>query len=199
MITVYPRMQWHLMLFLQGAQGFSPDLLTQRGYCGTVAHFYWSRNTLLPVQSKPSSDPTSHEYHSASSLIFRSWYRCAHVRQNWGGKRGECLRERESQLQCVIICVWGWNRERGVGGCCYLSCRVAHCIWSLSCQIQLELPAALSCLLSEWMKEWMGCQEEMLAEDWLMRAGTPVWMVTPRVRTTTSREDLGRLAFPRQL
>lgn len=124
--------------------------------CVTVDHFYWSGNALLPVLSNPSSEPTSHEYHSGSCLIFRSRCWCGHVRQDWGGKRGGVSpRKRVTTPVCDHMCVWGWKRERGGEGC-YLSCRAAHRIRSLSCQTQLELSVALGWARSEWLNGMPG-------------------------------------------
>lgn len=128
----------------------SQELLTQRSFLYNCLSF--NEPALLASDTPPSSSVPSFAPASLMSIaalspsLFMSWYQRSHVCWGW---RGECLSERESQLQrgsvcmqcvCVGLCeIDGAGEERRHtgwcwSGCCYLyNCfRTVH-IWTFIC------------------------------------------------------------------
>lgn len=193
----------------------SQELLTQRSLlynCASVLMNRRSRShTLLPLcQSPPLLPPPSCIWQCSPSL-FMSSYQRSHVRRHWGGKRGECLSERESQLQRASVCMCVWVCE--IGGSRRGERRHTHTPADAATCTTAEATATLftsepssvrlswsSLLPLSWACLWALCVngnawKEMPAKEWLMRTSAPVWRVTPCVRTTTARGELDAWLF----
>ena len=137
----------------------------------------------------------------------------SHVRRQRGGKRGECLSERESQLRrasvCKCVCVWvceiggsgrGERRHTHTPADA-ATCTTAEATATLFTSEPSSVRLSWSSLLPlSWACLWALCVngnawKEMPAKEWLMRTSAPVWRVTPCVRTTTTRGELDARLF----
>lgn len=164
MIPVQPGIK----LCLLGALRASQQICSHKeAYCVIVAHFYSGSDSLLPFASDSSSAPTSHEYYSDHPPfdIHKLVSMCSCAPRLRREKGGVSPRRRATTPVCVwpYVCVrlkTGGERSRRL----LLLVLPRRSLASEAPPVSLSWSFLWLCagLVSEWLNEWMGCQEEML-------------------------------------